>query len=63
MEDRKKRYIKMLCRNIRDIDNKIESLLHEKHELELEIDRLRKSDDLPSEAQTSIFDFIERGSK
>lgn len=58
MEDRKKRYIKMLCRNIRDIDNKIESLLHEKKELELEIDRLRKSDDLPSEAQTSIFDFI-----
>lgn len=58
MEDRKKRYIKMLCRNIRDIDSKIESLLHEKHELELEIDRLRKSDDLPSEAQTSIFDFI-----
>ncbi|MCK1213213.1 hypothetical protein [Streptococcus uberis] len=58
MEDRKKRYIKMLCRNIRDIDNKIESLLHEKNELELEIDRLRKSDDLPSEAQTSIFDFI-----
>lgn len=58
MEDRKKRYIKMLCRNIRDIDSKIESLLHEKHELELELDRLRKSDDLPSEAQTSIFDFI-----
>lgn len=58
MEDRKKRYIKMLCRNIRDLDNKIESLLHEKNELELEIDRLRKSDDLPSEAQTSIFDFI-----
>lgn len=58
MEDRKKRYIKMLCRNIRDIDNKIESLLHEKNELELEIDRLRKSDDLPSETQTSIFDFI-----
>lgn len=58
MEDRKKRYIKMLCRNIRDIDNKIESLLHEKNELELEINRLRKSDDLPSEAQTSIFDFI-----
>lgn len=58
MEDRKKRYIKMICRNIRDIDNKIESLLHEKNELELEIDRLRKSDDLPSEAQTSIFDFI-----
>lgn len=58
MEDKKKRYIKMLCRNIRDIDNKIESLLHEKNELELEIDRLRKSDDLPSEAQTSIFDFI-----
>lgn len=58
MEDRKKRYIKMLCRNIRDIDNKIESLLHEKNELELEIDRLRKSDDLPSEVQTSIFDFI-----
>lgn len=58
MEDRKKRYIKMLCRNIRDIDNKIESLLHEKNELEFEINRLRKSDDLPSEAQTSIFDFI-----
>ncbi|MCK1239871.1 hypothetical protein MX111_10985 [Streptococcus uberis] len=58
MEDRKKRYIKKLCRNIRDIDNKIESLLHEKHELELEVNRLRKSDDLPSEAQTSIFDFI-----
>lgn len=58
MEDRKKRYIKMLCRNIRDIDNKIESLLHEKNELELEINRLRKSDDLPSEVQTSIFDFI-----
>lgn len=58
MEDRKKRYIKMLCRNIRDIDNKIESLLHEKNELELEINRLRKSDDLPSEEQTSIFDFI-----
>lgn len=58
MEKRKKRYIKMLCRNIRDIDNKIESLLHEKNELELEIDRLRKSNDLPSEAQTSIFDFI-----
>ncbi len=58
MEDRKKRYIKKLCRNIRDIDNKIESLLHEKNELELEINRLRKSDGLPSEAQTSIFDFI-----
>lgn len=58
MEDRKKRHIKMLCRNIRDIDNKIESLLHEKNELELEIGRLRKSDDLPIEAQTSIFDFI-----
>ncbi len=58
MEDRKKRYIKMLCRNIRDIDNKIESLLHEKNELELEIDRLRKSDDLQNEVQTSIFDFI-----
>lgn len=48
----------MLCRNIRDIDNKIESLLHEKHELEIEIDRLRKSDDLQNEVQTSIFDFI-----
>lgn len=58
MEDRKKRYIKMLCRNIRDIDNKIESLLHEKNELELEINRLRKSDDLQNEEQTSIFDFI-----
>lgn len=58
MEDRKKRYIKMLCRNIRDIDNKIESLLHERHELELEIDRLIKSDDLQNEVQTSIFDFI-----
>lgn len=58
MEDRKKRYIKMLCRNIRDIDNKIENLLHERHELELEIDRLIKSDDLQNEVQTSIFDFI-----